>query len=235
MVKTMPTKAAVSRQTPSERGPTMSSCSIVFFQWTLPAPRHRFSQNRRFCYQPNHAQDARRKPAAAREQWKPCRQAGTARRTQRQSGRCTPTLQDAHERLAAQHQRRDAAPQRLRRLAGAHPVPQAAQRRLQRAAPGRRRRRRWVAAPAAAVVCCCCRVCGCRCCLPAAAGPQRGPLQAAASRWRCSGQPGCRRQPDGLLQLLCAASRWHGSYAAGRSERHGHFQLQGFRRRAEPT
>ncbi len=36
MVKTMPTKAAVRRQTPRERGPTMSSCSIVFFQWTLP-------------------------------------------------------------------------------------------------------------------------------------------------------------------------------------------------------
>lgn len=37
MVKTMPTKAEVSMQTPRERGPTMSSCSMVFFQWILPA------------------------------------------------------------------------------------------------------------------------------------------------------------------------------------------------------
>ena len=39
MVNTMPTNAAVSRHTPSERGPTRLSCSSVLRQCTLPARR----------------------------------------------------------------------------------------------------------------------------------------------------------------------------------------------------
>ena len=37
MVNTMPTKAAVSSETPSEAGPTKASCSFVFRQCSLPA------------------------------------------------------------------------------------------------------------------------------------------------------------------------------------------------------
>ena len=39
MVNTMPTKPAVSSATPSERGPTSFSCSMVLRMCTLPAQR----------------------------------------------------------------------------------------------------------------------------------------------------------------------------------------------------
>jgi hypothetical protein len=50
IVKTMPTKPAVSKDTPSDLGPTSLSCSNVFFQCTLPV-RSRHSTHQR----PSHA------------------------------------------------------------------------------------------------------------------------------------------------------------------------------------
>lgn len=47
MVKTMPTKLAVSSATPSERGPTSDSCSRVLRQWILPAVDRRTGRKRR--------------------------------------------------------------------------------------------------------------------------------------------------------------------------------------------